>query len=43
MSKKDSNPGLLLVVNPQWETRGLALGQSGDRKDDVALLSSVRI
>lgn len=30
MSKKDGSPGLLLIVNPQWETRGLAFGQSGE-------------
>ena len=30
MTKKDSASGLILVVNPQWETRGLAFGQSGE-------------
>ncbi len=28
--KKDGGPGLLVVVNPQWETKGLMFGQSGE-------------
>ena len=29
--KKDGGPELLIVVNPQWETKGFLPGQSGGR------------
>ena len=27
--KKDGGPELLIIINPQWETKGLMPGQSG--------------
>ncbi len=32
VNSSEGGPELLLVFNPQWETRGLMFGQSGDHE-----------